>query len=51
MRRVLGECRDRGCRSLQVEVGQDNAAALALYREFGLEVLRDGRVVAAGRIE
>lgn len=51
MQRLVDESRDRGCHSVQVEVGQDNVAALALYREFGLEVLRDGRVVAAGRIE
>lgn len=51
MQRLLGECRVRGCRSVQVEVGQDNAAALDLYREFGLDVVRDGRVLAAWRIE
>lgn len=51
MQRLFDDSRDRGCRSLQVEVGRDNAAALALYRGFGLEVPGDGRVLAAGRIE
>jgi len=45
---VVCECRTRGCRSLQVEVGGDNHPALALYAAFGLQPATDGRVLATG---
>ena len=43
-------CQRIGCKSLQVEVGATNSAALALYEHFGLRVARDGRVLASGRL-
>jgi GNAT superfamily N-acetyltransferase len=42
---LVGEARDRGCRSLDVEVGEHNVAALALYRQFGLVPYEDGRML------
>lgn len=51
-RRLVAElrryCQSAGCRALHVEVGDSNRAALALYEQFGLHVLRDGRVLASG---
>lgn len=32
---LRGECRSRGCRAWQVEVGVGNGSAQALYRRFG----------------
>ena len=40
---LFAECRRRGCRSIQVEVGPDNRAAMALYRSYGLAPGTDGR--------
>lgn len=48
---LAAHCREMGCKSLQVEVAESNDAALALYRAFGLEVIRDGRVLAAVKLE
>jgi ribosomal protein S18 acetylase RimI-like enzyme len=45
---LVAECHLRGCKSLQVEVGQENAAALSLYGRLGLHATRDGRVLASG---
>lgn len=45
---LLVECGQRGCRSLHVEVGDKNVAAIALYRRIGLGPFRDGRVVLHG---
>ena len=45
---LVADCRARGCRSLQVEVGADNRPALALYSSFGLHPVTDGRVLATG---
>lgn len=47
---LVAECRRRGCKSLQVEVGQSNAAALSLYERFGLHAATDGRVLASGPV-
>jgi len=47
---VFAECRRRGYRSLQVEVGQSNVAALSLYERFGLHAATDGRVLASGSL-
>ena len=47
---LAAECRVRGCKSLQVEVGEPNAAAPALYGKFGLRAATDGRVLASGPI-
>lgn len=47
---LLAECRRRGCKSLQVEVGQSNVAALTLYERFGLHAATDGRVLASGPV-
>lgn len=40
---LVAECRHRGCRSIQVEVGPDNRAANALYRSYGLAEGTDQR--------
>jgi ribosomal protein S18 acetylase RimI-like enzyme len=40
---LLTECRRRGCRAVQVEVGADNDAAQALYRRYGLLLGDDQR--------
>ncbi|MEO8313583.1 MAG: GNAT family N-acetyltransferase [Pseudomonadota bacterium] len=50
LKELVAEARVRGCKSLQVEVGQSNTAALALYKSFGLNVATDGRVLASGRL-
>src|SRR5690606_31633163 len=34
--RLVEDCRRRRCHALHVEVGRDNAAAVALYRGYGL---------------
>ena len=47
---LAAECRARDCKSLQVEVGEDNVAALALYSRFGLHPLTDGRVLLSGSL-
>ncbi|HEU5297838.1 MAG TPA: GNAT family N-acetyltransferase [Burkholderiaceae bacterium] len=44
---LFAECGARGCRSVQVEAGRDNTAALRLYAEFGLVPHEDGRVLLA----
>ena len=40
---VTAECRGRGCRSLEVEVGAGNGAGQAVYRRHGLRPLDDDR--------
>ncbi len=45
---LYAECRARACESVQVEVGESNAPALALYSRFGLMSLGDGRVLLSG---
>jgi GNAT superfamily N-acetyltransferase len=47
---LFGECRARRCKSVQVEVGQGNAAALGAYAEFGLLPLQDGRLLLCGAV-
>ena len=47
---LVVECRRRGCKSLQVEVGHSNVAALSLYERFGLHATTDGRVLASGPV-
>lgn len=42
---LIEDCRRRECQSIQVEVGHDNAAAIALYRKFGLGPHGDGRLL------
>jgi uncharacterized protein len=48
LRELVAESHSRGCKSLQVQVGQDNAAALSLYGKLGLHATGDGRVLASG---
>ena len=48
LQELVAECRSRGCKSLEVEVGQRNAAALSLYGRLGLHASADGRVLASG---
>lgn len=45
---LMEDCRRRECKSVQVEVGHDNAPAVALYRRFGLEPFTDGRILLHG---
>ena len=45
---LVEEARRRGCHALFVEVGRDNAAAVALYRQCGLSEMDDGRVWLSG---
>lgn len=40
---LVVECHRRSCRSIHVEVGPDNAAALALYRRHGFAPGEDRR--------
>lgn len=44
------ECGRRGCKSIYVEVGDQNAAAIKLYSGFGLKPFRDGRVLFGGAV-
>lgn len=39
--RVIERCRERGFATCQLEVGNENAAALALYRALGFTVVED----------
>jgi ribosomal protein S18 acetylase RimI-like enzyme len=48
LQELVAECRARGCKSLQVEVGQENTTALSLYGRFGLHATADGRVLVSG---
>lgn len=45
---LFADCGVRGCRSVQVEVGGENAAALGVYAKFGLAPHQDGRLLLAG---
>jgi ribosomal protein S18 acetylase RimI-like enzyme len=47
---LFEECRRRGCKSIYVEVGDRNVAAIELYRRFGLEPFQDGRVLFHGAL-
>jgi ribosomal protein S18 acetylase RimI-like enzyme len=46
---LFAECRRRNVLALHVEAGQDNVAAQALYRSFGLGVLDDARQLLTAR--
>lgn len=45
---LMEDCRQRECMSVQVEVGHDNAPAVALYERFGLAPFTDGRILLHG---
>ena len=45
---LFKECRVRDCKSVQVEVGQGNAAARRLYARFGLVPHQDDRILLSG---
>jgi len=45
---LFEDCRARGCRSVHVEVGSANVAALRVYAEFGLVPHQDGGLLLAG---
>ncbi|HEX9275866.1 MAG TPA: GNAT family N-acetyltransferase [Casimicrobiaceae bacterium] len=47
---LADDCRRRGVVALHVEVGDTNAAAIALYRRFGLQTRSDRRRVMSGRL-
>lgn len=47
---LTAECRRRGCRSMYVEVGEQNAPAINLYVEFGLHPFEDGRTLLHGAV-
>ena len=42
---LWSECKRRACKSVYVEVGNDNLPAIALYTQLGLRQLQDGRVM------
>ncbi len=44
---LVKECHTRSVKSMQVEVGGDNVAALALYAKCGLQPATDGRLLAS----
>jgi ribosomal protein S18 acetylase RimI-like enzyme len=48
---LFDECKRRGCKSIYVEVGDRNVAAIELYRRFGLEPFQDGRVLFQGALQ
>lgn len=48
---LIAECKGRGCKAVYVEVGEQNAPAMRLYRQLGLEPFEDGRVLLGGDIE
>ncbi len=45
---LVEDCGRRDCRSIQVEVGHGNVAAISLYRRFGLAPFADGRLLLHG---
>jgi ribosomal protein S18 acetylase RimI-like enzyme len=47
---LLDECKRRSCKSIYVEVGERNDAAVELYRQFGLGPFHDGRVLFHGAL-
>jgi len=50
LKQLFDECRARGCKSVQVEVGSSNTAALALYGLLGLAPQQDGRQLLSGAV-
>jgi ribosomal protein S18 acetylase RimI-like enzyme len=44
LKELISEATRRGCRSLHVEVDPEDAAAMALYAEFGLAKRKDQRL-------
>ena len=48
---LFDECRRRNCKSIYVEVGNQNAAALNFYRQFGLAPFQDGRELLRGMLQ
>jgi ribosomal protein S18 acetylase RimI-like enzyme len=47
---LFDECRRRACKSICVEVGNRNAPALELYRQYGLAPFRDDRELLHGML-
>lgn len=47
---LVAECRRRGCRSMYVEVGNQNVPAIKLYEQIGLKPFQDGRVLLSGQL-
>jgi ribosomal protein S18 acetylase RimI-like enzyme len=47
---LRAECRSRGCRAWQVEVGVGNAGAQALYRHRGLSPVSSERQLLCGEL-
>jgi ribosomal protein S18 acetylase RimI-like enzyme len=47
---LVADAGQRGCLSLQVEVGDSNEPALSLYAAFGLEARCDGRLLMHGQL-
>lgn len=47
---LFKECGARDCKSVQVEVGQSNAAACGLYAGFGLVPHQDDRMLLSGAV-
>ena len=47
---LFNACRERGCRSVQVETGRENEGALGLYATFGFHPHQDGRLLLSGAL-
>lgn len=47
---LLAASASRGCRSLHVEVGCENRAAMALYAGYGLQTATDGRISLSSKV-
>lgn len=48
---LMAECRRRSCKSVYVEVGEQNLPAVELYRQFGMQRFQDGRVLMHGLLD
>ncbi len=47
---LLAECRTRECKSIHVEVGKSNIAAVSLYSKHGLQRVTDGRILLSATL-
>jgi ribosomal protein S18 acetylase RimI-like enzyme len=48
---LLAECKRRSCGAIHVEVGNDNVAAMSIYKRLGLGESHDGRLFLQGRLD
>jgi ribosomal protein S18 acetylase RimI-like enzyme len=47
---LMAECRRRQCATVRVEVADLGTPAIQLYRSFGLDEIRDGRIFLHGPV-